>query len=174
MMRKIRMVFVTLYNKLKNSKKVSFGGVQDLSMSTTISIRLGKVILGKRTKSYPDVGLYVYGGELIVGDRVSFNRGCMVACRKKIRIGNSCAFGPNTIIYDHDHMFDKNGYKSDDYKTSPVVIEDNCWIGANVIILRGSYIGEGSVIGAGTIVKGRIPPHSLVYMSRELVIKNIE
>ncbi len=48
------------------------------------------------------------------------------------------------------------------FKTSKTVIEEHCWIGAGVIILKGAYIGKNSIIGAGAIVKGNVPAHSLV------------
>jgi acetyltransferase-like isoleucine patch superfamily enzyme len=57
------------------------------------------------------------------------------------------------------------------YETAPVHIEDNVWIGAGVIVLKGVTIGEGSVIAAGTVVNKDIPRNSIVYNSRELVVK---
>ena len=77
------------------------------------------------------------------------------------------------VIYDHDHKFGEDGIRSG-YNTAPVMIEKNCWIGAGVIILRGTHIGEGSVIGAGCVVKGEIPPHSLVTADRSLSINPIK
>lgn len=51
-----------------------------------------------------------------------------------------------------------------------IVIEDNCGLGSNVIVLDGVTIGEGSVIGAGTIITKSIKPGSKVYDSRSKVI----
>ncbi len=175
MLRKARMVIVTFVIWLFKGRKIHVQSIQDLAISTKLLVTDGKIILGKRTKTYSNVGLYVCGGEIVIGNRVLFNRNCMVTCRGKIIIGDSCVFGPNTIIYDHDHKYDQNGYCSNDYVLSPVVIEKGCWIGANVTILKGTYIGEGSIIGAGTVLRGSIPPHSLVVsLSRELIIKKIE
>lgn len=55
-----------------------------------------------------------------------------------------------------------------------VIIGNNVWIGANCIIMKGAKIGEGSVIAGGTIVRGDIPPNSLVHNKKELVIKDID
>lgn len=68
-------------------------------------------------------------------------------------------------IYDHDHKFNANGIQSD-FNYGSVIIDNGCWIAANVTILRNTHIGEGCVIGAGTVVKGEIPPHSLVTNDR--------
>ena len=43
-----------------------------------------------------------------------------------------------------------------------VVIEDDIWIGARVIILSGTHIGKGSIISAGSVVSSKIPPYSIV------------
>lgn len=72
-------------------------------------------------------------------------------------------------IYDHDHKFNANGIQSD-FNYGSVIIDNGCWIAANVTILRNTHIGEGCVIGAGTVVKGEIPPHSLVTNDRGLNI----
>ena len=58
-----------------------------------------------------------------------------------------------------------------EYLTSPILIGENVWLGANVVILRGVSIGEGSVIAAGTIVNKDVPPNSIVYNKKEMIIK---
>ena len=60
------------------------------------------------------------------------------------------------------------------YKIGNIVIENNSWIGANVTILRDTHIGEGCVIGAGAVIRGNIPPHSLVTADRSVRIVPIE
>ena len=48
-----------------------------------------------------------------------------------------------------------------------MIIGDNVWIGANTVILRGSIIDNGCVIGAGSVIKGEYPPDSVVIQKRE-------
>ena len=60
-----------------------------------------------------------------------------------------------------------------EYKIGSVVIEDNVWIGAGVIILRNTTIGKNCIIGAGTIVKGNIPNNTIVTTNREINIKKL-
>ena len=45
--------------------------------------------------------------------------------------------------------------------TKPITIEDNCWLASNIVVCGGVTFGEGSVIGAGSVVTRDIPPHSL-------------
>ncbi len=133
----------------------------------------GKMTLGKNVLFQRNVSLTSVGGELSIGNNVSFNRNCIVICREEITIGDHVIFGPGVTIYDHDHVFSEKGILPG-YKHGIVVIEKDCWIAANVTILRNTHIGEGCVIGAGAVVKGDIPPHSLVTSDRELNIVPIE
>lgn len=55
----------------------------------------------------------------------------------------------------------------------PIFIEDDCWIGGNVVILPGVRIGKGCTIGAGSIVTKDIPPYSVAVGSPCRVIKTI-
>ena len=143
-------------------------------LNTEIIVRNGgALVLGANVSTFPRVTLAAAGGRLTVGSGVSFNRGDILVSYQEITIGDGCAFGPNVIVYDHDHVFSAQGFEMDQFKTAPVVIEEGCWIGANVTILRGTHIGKGSVIGAGAVVKGNIPPHSLVKSDRTLIIEPI-
>lgn len=129
----------------------------------------GKIELGKNVSFQRNVSLTSVGGALNIGSEVSFNRNCIAICRKEITIKDHVIFGPGVTIYDHDHIFFEEGILPG-FKHGSVVIEEGCWIAANVTILRNTHIGEGCVIGAGAIVQGDIPPHSLVTSDRKLNI----
>lgn len=94
-------------------------------------------------------------------------------CRKKISIADDVIFGPGVTIYDHDHIFSYEGILPG-FKYGDVIIEEGCWIAANVTILKNTHIGKGCVIGAGALVQGDIPPHSLVTGNRAINIVPIE
>lgn len=174
MANKVIRVLQTELLKIKFGNKISITGFQNFHPNTKLIIRQnGKIYLGRSIATYSNVHLSAINGTLNIGNAVSFNRNDIVICRDSIIIGNGCLFGPNVCLYDHDHIFNTDGIKND-FKTSPIVIENNCWIGAGSIILRGTHIGEGSVIGAGTVVKGNIPPHSLVTSDRKMIIRPIE
>ena len=111
---------------------------------------------------------------LIMGDMSSLNADCKIVCHEKISIGENTILGSNVHIYDHDHVFDaEKGVRRKEYVSSEVVIGNNCWIGANAIILRGTHIGDNCVIGAGTIVKGDYPDGVLIVNERRTITKEI-
>jgi len=106
-------------------------------------------------------------------DNTSLSHGCMVISHESISIEKDVRFGPNVLIYDCDHDFkSENGLKKLKYKTSPVKINDNVWIGANTIILRGIKIGDNSVVGAGSVVKGEFPDNSFIVQKKRLKLFN--
>ena len=84
---------------------------------------------------------------------------------KYTEIGDNVMMGPNVTIITRNHQFDdinipmnQQGY----YDYEPVIIEDDVWIGNNVIILPGVHIKKGSIIGAGAVVTKDVEPYTIV------------
>lgn len=104
------------------------------------------------------------GGDIVLGDNVFFNNGCALHARTHIEIGDETIFGENVRIYDHNHRFADPAVaiKDQGYSEAPVIIGSHCWIGSNVTILKGSRIGNNTVIGAGCVISGDIPANSVV------------
>lgn len=162
--------------KMLNWSGITFSCFSEISMSSKICVRKGgKLYLNKSVHLFRNTYIKVNkDAQITIGQHTSLNNGTTVVSRTRIKIGDNCSVGPNVMIYDHDHVFGRNtSIKDDEYKCSEVEIGDNVWIGAGAIILRGSHIGNNSVIGAGTVVKGDIPSGSLVYQQRETVIKEL-
>lgn len=117
-----------------------------------------------------------YGGDLgkglAIGDNSSIGPDAYVGCSGKIVIGKNVMFGPKCSLFAENHNFsDENTtIKSQGVHQKGIVIEDDCWIGSNVIILDGVHIGKGCVIGAGTIITKDVPNNSIVIDKRD---KNI-
>lgn len=96
---------------------------------------------------------------------------------KEITIGPHTMIGPNTKIFDTDfHPVDPEArLKADDSRVSikPVVIGSNVFIGCNCIILKGTRIGDNSVIGAGSVVSGQFPDNVLIAGNPAVIIRQI-
>jgi acetyltransferase-like isoleucine patch superfamily enzyme len=93
--------------------------------------------------------------------------GASICAGIEISIGERCLIGANVIIVDTDfHPVDPRNrrYSVDGVNTTarPVIIEDNVFIGANAMVLKGVRIGQNSVVGAGAIVTCTVPPNSVV------------
>lgn len=151
--------------KVRYGSRLHMGWIQSFEK---IRLQIGKgasVVIGSynqnREKMYIGV---LNGGELNIGSHCFFNINSSITCAEKIAIGNNCKFGNNLVVIDHDHNYRANGIYSGDnpeFISSPVIIGNDVWIGANVVILRGTEIGDNCVIAAGSVVKDIIPPNTL-------------
>lgn len=159
--------------KLCHFSRIRFKNVPRIPFSTRISIsNKAQLNIGSnfRTENFTIVSV-LKEGILFIGDNVSFGGNNRVICHDGIRIGTGTILGPNVCVYDHDHIFSKEtGVERSEYVTSPIEIGENCWIGANVVILRGTTIGENCLIGAGCILKGSYPTGSKIIQKRETEI----
>jgi acetyltransferase-like isoleucine patch superfamily enzyme len=111
--------------------------------------------------------------KLKIGEFSNFNNGCIITCRELINIGDRVSFGPNVMIFDHDHDYKSNDYIHN-FKTKPIVIEDDVWVGANVTILKGSIIKKGAVIGANSVVCGTVEEQCVYTSANEKRIRKYE
>lgn len=99
----------------------------------------------------------------------------MLVSHESVTIGDDVEFGPGVLIYDHDHDFRMpGGLAEQKYKTAPIKIGNNVWIGANSVILRGTTIGNNCVVAAGTILHGEYPDDSLIFQEKTTRVRPIE
>lgn len=109
------------------------------------------------------------GAKIIIGDNCGFS-GTRIRAGADVIIGNNVRCGANTYIASTDAH-------SDDYragKDRPVVLEDNVWLGLNVVVLKGVTIGKNTLIGANSVVTKDIPANVIAAGNPCRVIKQIE
>lgn len=100
---------------------------------------------------------------IVIQSGAYINRFSMIDASEKVEIGRDCMIGPYCYITDHDHGLKQGvSVKFQLLVGSPVIIEDDVWIGAGVIVLKGVKIGKGAVIGAGSVVTHDVPPNTKV------------
>lgn len=100
-------------------------------------------------------------GKLEIGARTFMNYGCSISATKLISIGPDCKIGMDVLMMDNDyHHIDptKRGIRP---ASAPIILEENVWLGARVIVLSGVTIGADSVVAAGSVVTRDIPPRSV-------------
>lgn len=114
---------------------------------------------------------------LTIGNNVGISQSALI-CHKSITIGNNVKIGGGVCIYDTDfHSLNPSiRCSADDLKyrvDKPVQINDNVFIGAKSIILKGVTIGENSIIGAGSVVTKFIPANQIWAGNPAKFIRNI-
>lgn len=116
------------------------------------------------------------GSTLTIGNNVGMSS-TRLWIHESARIGNNVKIGGCVLITDTDaHPMDYVARRSSNEgtKSAPVVIEDDVWIGAHCIILKGVTIGARSVIGAGSVVTKSIPVDCVAAGNPCRVIKNLK
>lgn len=111
---------------------------------------------------------------MCIGDGVFIGPGCMISAVGGIYIGNYCGIGARSVIFSMEHRhYGAESIPFDDVRmVKPVWIEDYAWIGINASILPGVRIGEGSIVGLGSVVTKDVPPLSIVMGNPAQVIGN--
>ncbi len=125
-------------------------------------------------------GLYLQGPiQFDYGVNTSFGKNCyanfnfVVLDVCPVKIGDDVFFGPNCSLYTPMHPLlneerkmhlGKNGFSDDEYG-KPITIGNGCWFAGNVTVIGGVHIGNGCVIGAGSVVTRDMPDGYLCYGS---------
>lgn len=140
-------------------KGISFGNNVSIGKYTTIECTGTLKSLGKGLK---------------VGSRVGLGTHGFFGCAGGIEIGDDTIFGNYVSLHSENHNFqDRNiPIRLQGVKRKGIIIGKDCWIGAKVTILDGTVIGDGCIVAAGAVVRGYIPPYSIIGGIPAKVIKS--
>lgn len=137
----------------------------------------GRMVIGARVQLVSTAAtlelVTMRGGTLEVGERTLLNYGSSIAAADLVRIGARCLVGTHAIIMDNDFHHVEPERRLEWPKSRPIVIGDNVWIGARVIVLGGVTIGDDSCVGAGSVVVDDVPPRTLVAGVPARVIRSL-
>ena len=119
---------------------------------------------------------------LVIGNNCEFGDMTHIVAHKKVVIGDNVLIASKCFISDTNHGNYK-GAKQDSPRTppnqrellmKPVMIGNNVWIGENVVILAGAKIGDGCIIGANSVVKGKYLDNSIIVGCPAVTIKQYD
>ncbi len=148
------------------------------------TLRLGKNVTIKSSFLSNLVGLYsrtiivtrTPEASITIGDNVGIS-GATIYARKSITIGDNTMVGGNVKILDNDfHPIEveaRNADIKEKIGTKPVLIGNSCFIGCNALILKGTTLGDGCVVGAGAVVCGTFEAGSVIAGNPARVIKKL-
>lgn len=114
-----------------------------------------------------------YGKNIFLGDNVYINFGCIFLDVAKVTLGSNVFLGPNVQIYTATHLLIAEERNQGLESGKPITIQDNVWIGGSVVLCPGVTIGEGSVIGAGSVVTKDIPARVVAVGNPARVIRPV-
>ncbi|MFD2203534.1 CatB-related O-acetyltransferase [Shivajiella indica] len=183
-----------LLNKIKNLILLKLKEINSINLSKTgkigSNVKLkGAIISGSVTIAEGckiSHGVHLKGeSEIIIGRFTSIN-GPMTdihAMVYPVKIGAFSSIARNVSIQEYNHSSEKvstylirknvfkEGMIEDVESKGPIIIGNDVWIGAHSLVLSGSKIGDGAVIGANSVVNGEIPPYSIAVGSPAKVVK---
>lgn len=132
---------------------------------STDGINLGNnVSIGKNTTIECTGTLKLLGKGLSVGNNVGLGTHGFFGCAGGIIIGDDTIFGNYISLHSENHNFADHDVpiRLQGVNRKGIRIGCNCWIGAKVTILDGAEIGDGCIVAAGAVVRGKFPPNSII------------
>lgn len=139
-------------NKIGNSKAEAYlvlNGTGQLHVKGNLRIRFGSTI-------------QVNNAAKAVFNRFSCNAHINIQCNNEITIGEDCMMGRNVVIYDSAYHPTGTSIKNMSISQAPIRIGNHVWLGANSVIMQGTEIGDGSIIGTNAYVSGKIEPGTFI------------
>jgi acetyltransferase-like isoleucine patch superfamily enzyme len=123
----------------------------------------GRLVLGRWVHLGDGTSLRCHEGTLRVQDKVVFGRNDVVNCYLDVQIGAKSIIADMVYIADFDHVFDnaEQPIKDQGIAKSPVRIGSDVWLGTKATVVRGTRVGDGSVIGANAVVTRDLPEYSI-------------
>ena len=137
-------------------------------------LKSGKIFIGQKSI----VGKYcklISQGNLTIGNNFCINQYSRIVALEKITIGDNVTIANFVSILDHDHAYQihKKQLILNGYKTKPICIGNNVWIGDKVTICKGVTIGDNVIIGANSVITKDISSNVIVAGVPSRVIKNL-
>ena len=118
--------------------------------------------------------------QIVIGNEVTFTDHSYISCANRVTIGNGVLLGENSFITDNFH----GSSLKEELVISPskrritskgeVIIDDNVWLGRNVCVMPNVHIGEGTIIGANSVVTHDIPSYSIAAGTPAKIISEIK
>lgn len=167
--------------RITKGENIKFNGFPLIKCKPNSTIRIGNSCIFNSAQNSNLVGInrpctiatHKRKALLSIGNNCGFS-GTVIGAFDNIKIGNRVICGANTVITDSDWHGILPTQRSSKYaKSAPIVIEDDVWLGLNVVVLKGVTIGEGSVIAANSVVVGNVPPCVIAGGNPCKVIKKI-
>lgn len=183
MLRIIIFYLLYIYHKIF-TRKIKLKGFCVIFKFPDSDIKLGSGVINSSFTSNM-LGLWQrtiivarYGGKIEIGDGFGIS-GSTIYSTEHIKIGKNATIGANCKIIDNDfHPLDPEqrrlNLNKEHTRRAPILIGDDCFIGMNSIILKGTTIGNNVVVGAGSVVHGTFPDNCIIAGNPARVIKYIK
>jgi acetyltransferase-like isoleucine patch superfamily enzyme len=170
--------FTRIFYKLIYGRKVQFG--KNVIVAWGLCIRgKGTLYLGDNVNLWTNreinrFNFYDRDAVIRIGNGCRVN-GVTMECEKSITIGEECIIGSATVIDTDFHIIENSEHIMFGREVSrPITIGDEVWLGSKSAVLKGSKIGDRSVVGFGAVVSGEVPSDVVVAGNPAQVVREKE
>jgi acetyltransferase-like isoleucine patch superfamily enzyme len=131
------------------------------------SVRGTAIVIGPRTAIDAFVKIKPAGGsgDVTIGADCALNSGTVIYTGNGVTIGEAVLIAANCTLAPTNHEFSDRTRRIRDQGFQPsrggIVIEDDVWLGANVVVLDGAVIGKGAIVAAGSVVRGVLDAYGI-------------
>lgn len=142
---------------------IGFNGTEEIApQRALVNLSGGKIIFNGKCNFAEGCILGISGGTLTFGANFSANKNFFVSCNQEITFGQDCMLGWNVLLFDATgHVMYKDGIQKSSYK--PIHIGNHVWLCAEVHVMKGASISDGSVVGYRSLLTGKFKePNILV------------
>lgn len=138
---------------------------------TTGSVEVGTYFAIRNRIARSEFGASEPNSRLKFGDRVAIGQGVSIVATSYIEVGSGSMIGDLSSVLDTNwHAIDPDHPT----RSAPVIIGEDVWLGRGVLVMPGSKIGDHTVVAAGSVVKGDIPPSVLVSGNPAQVVRELK
>ncbi len=140
-------------------------GLVFLGRRVEIEVRpgFGRLILGRWVHVGDGTSIRCHEGTMRIGDKTVFGRNIVINGYLDITIGSACIIADMVYVTDFDHVFTdvETPIKDQGITKAPVRIGSDVWLGTKSSVVRGTVVGDGSVVAAHAVVTRDLPPYSV-------------
>lgn len=172
------------FMKVNYGKKLLLKGTPVIINKKGAEMNIGENVTIKSSFLSNLIGLYsrtiivarTKDSKITIGNNVGIS-GATIYARNSIEIGDNTLVGGNAKILDNDFHPIEIEARNNDIKekilSKPIKIGKNCFIGCNSIILKGTELGDGCVVGAGAVVHGKFEANSVIAGNPAKIVKKL-
>ncbi|HET8773569.1 MAG TPA: DapH/DapD/GlmU-related protein [Thermoanaerobaculia bacterium] len=132
------------------------------------SVRGSRIVIGDgvRIDSFVKIKPAGGSGDVVIGANSYVNSGTVIYSGNGVTIGEDVLIAANCTFASANHAYGRRDLKIVEQRFAPskggIVVGDDCWIGANAVLVDGAILGRGCVVGACALVRGEFPPYAVL------------
>jgi acetyltransferase-like isoleucine patch superfamily enzyme len=112
--------------------------------------------------------------DITIGRGVYINRGCVILDAERVEIGDNVRFGPEVMLVGNGHEIGGPDMRAGERKLGTIVVGRGSWLGARVTVIADAEVGAGTIVAAGSLVRGKLEPNAIYAGTPAKLIRRLD